>query len=165
MPEGDQTTTQSWDPDADFSSAFQQLIAEVFRFHGMALAAGDRVIRDLGLSVGRAQAMAVIRNEPLTVAQISRRLGLARQSVQSNVNQLRKQGLVRTLDNPQHRRAPLITLTAAGAEIMAILAQRQADLAENFTAGLDITTEDLGSMSRKLRLMRETAARKLKPRR
>lgn len=147
-----------WRPEADFDAAFQRVVSEVFRFRGMLLAAGERSIRDLNISVGCWQAMAVIRNEAMTVADISRRLGLARQSIQLNVNRLREQELVETLPNPGHRRAQLIGLTPGGIEIMNILRQRQGQLAAKFTRDLGYSIEDLNFLAEHLSNMRERAA-------
>jgi DNA-binding MarR family transcriptional regulator len=51
---------------------------------------------------------------PLTVAQIARAWRLARQSVQRVADLLERDGLVTYEDNPAHRRAKLVQLTAAG---------------------------------------------------
>ncbi|MDP6415576.1 MAG: hypothetical protein QGG54_11230, partial [Gammaproteobacteria bacterium] len=62
----------AWGPDVDFDTAFQFLVSEVFRFRGTLLSAGEQATRDLNITVGCWQAMAVIRDEAMTVATISR---------------------------------------------------------------------------------------------
>lgn len=145
-------------PEIDFDTAFQHVVGEVFRFRGMLIAAGERATRDLNISVGCWQAMGVIRDEAMTVADISRRLGLARQSVQQSVNRLRDQELVETIPNPSHRRAPLIRLTASGNNTMNILRRRQAQIAARFTADLGYTEDDLNALAARLRKMWERGA-------
>ena len=146
-----------WSEEHTFNTAFQRLVSEVFRFRGMLLSAGEQATRDLNISVGCWQAMAVIRNDAMTVADISRRLGLTRQSVQLSVNRLRDQKLVTALPNPNHRRAPLIRLTDAGIDAMTILHRRQGEMAERFTRNLGYTIEDLDDLSSHLSKMREQA--------
>ncbi len=141
----------------EFAIAFQHVVAEVFRFRSMLLAAGEQATRDLDISVGCWQAMAVVLREPMTVADISRRLGLTRQSVQLSVNRLLKKNLLETLPNPGHRRASLIKLSPAGTELMDILRQRQSTLAEHFTGNLGYTSEDMQSLAEHLARMREQA--------
>ena len=56
----------------------------------------------------------MVEDASLTVAQIARTLGLARQSVQRVADALEQVGLVTYEDNPRHRRARLVTLTDEG---------------------------------------------------
>jgi len=107
--------------------------------------------------VGCWQAMAVIRDEAMTVANISRRLGLTRQSVQLSVNRLRDQKLVESIPNPNHRRAPLIQLTSNGIKTMDILRKRQSQMAARFTQNLDHSIESLLTLAEDLSKMREKA--------
>ncbi len=51
-----------------------------------------------------------------TVSAIARARSVSRQHVQALVNELLDQGLVKRIDNPHHRRAPLIGLTERGAD-------------------------------------------------
>ena len=148
---------QPWGDEQTFNTAFQRLVSEIFRFRGMLLSAGEQATRDLNISVGCWQAMAVVRNEAMTVADISRRLGLTRQSVQLSVNRLRDMGLVEALPNPNHRRAPLIKLTDSGIETMTLLHNRQQEMADQFTEGLGYTIRDLDELSAELGKMRERA--------
>ncbi len=54
----------------------------------------------------------------MTVAQIARTLGLARQSVQRVADALEGTGLVSYEDNPRHRRARLAGLTPEGRAVL-----------------------------------------------
>jgi DNA-binding MarR family transcriptional regulator len=149
------------DPRDDFEPAyletFQRLIGEVFRFASQILAAGDQLGQNIDITVARWQALGVILYEPATVAEMSRRIGLTRQSVRETVNQLRKQGLVQSRSNPAHRRAPLIEMTPKGREVMEILLQRQAMITGWFTNNLDISCEDIQALVTRLQTMREQA--------
>jgi DNA-binding MarR family transcriptional regulator len=52
--------------------------------------------------------------QPITVAQIARRMGLARQGVQRIVNELVKLGILCFETNIDHKRAPLVSISDAG---------------------------------------------------
>jgi DNA-binding MarR family transcriptional regulator len=72
-----------------------------------------------------------------TVAQIGRSLGHPRQLIQRAANSLRDAGLIETVDNPDHKRAPLLKPTDKG-----IALKRQADktaekIAEQLMPALD----------------------------
>lgn len=141
----------------DFLRSFQRLIGEIFRLNGQLLATADRLSKDLDVSTARWQVIAVIRSETLTVAGISRRLGLTRQSVQRTANALRDQGMVEFRDNPDHRTSPLIRLTKHGEQTMKVLLERQRTLTGHFTDDLNLTVEELNEISTRLRMMREHA--------
>jgi len=144
-------------PSVEFVQAFQRLVGEVFRLNGQLLNTADLLSKDLEVSTARWQTIAVIRYEPITVAAISRRLGLSRQSVQQTVNRLEKQGIVEFVDNPDHKTSPLVQLTTQGTEIMNILEERQTRLTAHFTGGLGYTIEELDELTGRLRHMREHA--------
>lgn len=144
-------------PSVEFVRAFQRLVGEVFRLNGQLLATADLLSKDLEVSTARWQTLAVIRYEPITVAALSRRLGLSRQSVQQTVNRLVKQGLVEFTDNPDHRTSPLTRLTGRGREIMEILLDRQTRLTAQFTGGLGYTVDEIDHLTNQLRHMREHA--------
>ena len=139
--------------------AFQRLIGEVFRLNGRFLATADRFAQDLEVGPAGWQTVAVIRNEPMTVPQISRRLGLRRQSVQRNVNVLKGLGIVELRPNPAHKRAHLVKLTKKGQKLMDVLRKLQVDLTREFTENLNLSTEDLEKLSTSLTRLREHAER------
>lgn len=94
--------------------AFSSLVPKVFRLNGLLEAEGDALTRPAGQTTARWQLLAMVENEPATVAQTARAVGLARQSVQRVADVLEAEGLVAYRDNPRHRRARLVDLTPAG---------------------------------------------------
>lgn len=92
------------------------LILETFRLNGRLLAAGDKVVKHLGLSSARWQVLGAIHFSeiPQTVAGLARNMGLTRQAVQRIANELEKDGLLAFEHNPQHRRAKLVVFTDRG---------------------------------------------------
>jgi DNA-binding MarR family transcriptional regulator len=95
-------------------AAFTTLVLEVFRLNGALLDAGDALTRPVGQSSARWQVMGCIDESALSVAQIARVMGLARQSVQRVANLLVADGLAEFTDNPVHKRAKLLHLTKTG---------------------------------------------------
>jgi DNA-binding MarR family transcriptional regulator len=94
--------------------AFSELVVRLFRLNGLLAAEGETLARPTGQTTARWQVLAMVEDGPLTVAQIARTLGLARQSVQRVADALEEVGLVTYEDNPRHRRARLVTLTDEG---------------------------------------------------
>ncbi len=115
------------------------LILEVFRLNGGLVAAGDDLVRSLGLTSARWQVLGAISlaPAPMSVAQIARTMGLARQSVQRLVNELVEDGILRLADNPDHARARLVQLTQRGDTLYAAADKRQAPWAASLAEGVD----------------------------
>jgi DNA-binding MarR family transcriptional regulator len=106
--------------------AFTELILEIFQFNGRLLGAGDRLAKSLGLTSSRWQVLGAIEKQPLSVAQIARNMGLARQNVQRLADVLQEEGFVAYTPNPDHQRAKLACLSDKGQRAMKQLARRQA---------------------------------------
>jgi DNA-binding MarR family transcriptional regulator len=85
-------------------TALTELILETFRLNGRLLAAGDALVRDLGLTSARWQILGAIALSPvpLPVAHIARNMGLTRQSVQKLVNELQSDGIERFVVTRTH---------------------------------------------------------------
>ncbi len=107
--------------------ALTRLILEVFRLNGALLAAGNHLTKPFGLTSARWQVMGAIdqAGRPLTVAQIARRMGLARQGVQRIAKDLEQLGMVHLEANPDHKRAPLVSISDAGSRVMARIDKAQ----------------------------------------
>lgn len=112
------------------------IIVETFGLNGRLLAAGDRLTKDLGLSSARWQVLASADGEKRTVADIARRMGLRRQSVQRTVNSLLRDGFVVLEHNPNHRRAKLVELTESGHSALEETFRRESEMANNIARGL-----------------------------
>jgi DNA-binding MarR family transcriptional regulator len=114
------------------------LVIEVFRLNGDLIEAGDALVHDLGLTSARWQVLGAITLSPtpLPVAHIARNMGLARQSVQRVVDDMRADGLVRLQPNPHHRRAPLVAMTPRGEAAYEQATARKDLWADGLTEGL-----------------------------
>lgn len=142
------------------SEALTNLIVEIFRLNGALLLEGNRLAEPFGLSSARWQVLGAIElaGRPLTVAQIARRMGLTRQGVRRVVNDLEELGMVVFSPNPDHRRAPLVSLTAGGAESLAGTDRAQSRWANALAEGL---TER--QVTRALELLRTVRERLERP--
>ena len=116
--------------------ALTSLILETFRLNGALLASGNQLTKPFGLTSARWQVLGPIAEGILTVAQIARRMGLARQGVQRIVNDLVDLGLVALEPNIDHKRAPLVVLTEAGKEVMTEVDKAQAAWVNKLADGL-----------------------------
>jgi DNA-binding MarR family transcriptional regulator len=123
-------------------SAVTELILETFQLNGLLLEAGDRLTAPLGLTSARWQVLGAIKeqNQPLTVAQIGRRMGLSRQNVLRIATELEKLGFISFEENPDHKRARLVVLTPSCLEALEKLDIVQAGWANELASGMSETT-------------------------
>jgi len=145
--------------------ALTDLILDLFRLSSRMLAAGDRLVADLGLTSARWQILgAVVAAErPQPVAWLARNLGANRQNVQRIVNDLRSEGLVAFETNPHHRRAQLVVLTDKGKQAFEAAMRLQAPWINGLSEGLlvkDIKTvhQVVTALRRKLESSEEAEA-------
>lgn len=122
------------------ANALGELAMESFRLNSMLLAAGDRLGRDMQVTSSRWQVLGALINAgtPLTVAQIARKMGIKRQSVQRIADWLWEQQLVEYESNPRHRRAKLVQPTEKGIKTHDRLEGRRAVWADDVASELDI---------------------------
>lgn len=100
----------------DAGAALSGSVLDLFKLSSRMLAAGDRLVANLGLTSARWQVLGTIvaADRPQPVAWLARDMGANRQNVQRIVNDLEKEGLVAFAPNPHHRRASLVELTDRG---------------------------------------------------
>jgi len=136
--------------------ALSELWVRVFQLDGLFSAAGDALARPAGQTSARWQVMAAIEDGPATVAQIARRLRLARQSVQRVADLLDADGIAAYEDNPGHRRAKLLRLTETGAQALRRIQAGQRRWAN--ALGAEIGERDLRQASNVLTRVLDTLA-------
>lgn len=122
---------------------FTDLILEMFRLNGALIAAGNHLVEDLGLTSARWQVLGGLTDGPASVADIARKMGLTRQSVQRIADRLMEEGFAATAPNPAHRRAKLYTLTSHGEAVMAEVSRRQIEWSNRIAEAID--SEDLAA--------------------
>lgn len=145
--------------------AATELILATFRANGSLLEAGDVLSAGEGLTSARWQVLGAIAMSdwPLTVPQIARRMGLARQSVHATVNRLVRDGLLELAPNADHRRSPLVRMTKRGSATYDSIDAKQTLWINELTRGLprrDLETARrvLEELSRRLEARGERAA-------
>jgi DNA-binding MarR family transcriptional regulator len=121
--------------------AFTTLVVKILRLNGHLTAAGDALSRPAGQSSARWQVMGVAEHGPVTVAQIARVLGLARQSVQRVADLLERDGLAGYIPNAADRRADLLELTAEGLDALRAIQAAQRTWAD--ALGAEIGADEL----------------------
>ncbi|XXX72132.1 MarR family transcriptional regulator [Sorangium sp. So ce134] len=122
------------------ATAFSELVIEVFRVNGLALEAGDLLARPSGLTSARWQVLGVVDHGPAPVSNVARMMGLTRQSVQQIADALEREGFVEYIENPHHRTAKLISMTAAGREALRQVEARHAAWADRLGKRLDLAS-------------------------
>ncbi len=101
-------------PRTPAGDAFTTLLGQVIALTRRFTAVGEALAKPAGQTLARWLVLEVVQEKPATVAQIARRLHLARQSVQRLADLLVRDGLAAYQDNPAHRRAKLVRLTPEG---------------------------------------------------
>ncbi|MGW4483349.1 MarR family winged helix-turn-helix transcriptional regulator [Amycolatopsis sp. NPDC004368] len=140
----------------DRAQRLTQLVNDVFLTNGTLLATGDALTAPAGLTAAQWQVLGFLEDGPATAADLARRRGLRRQSVQETVNRLLRNGMLTRADNPSDARAPLLHLTPAATTALHELGARQARWADAVAAGLP--PEDLEVTLRTLHRLRERLA-------
>jgi DNA-binding MarR family transcriptional regulator len=129
----------------------------VFRLDGALTAAGDELAKPAGQTTARWRVLASVEDAPATVSQIARAWGLARQSVQRVADALVREGWARYEENPGHRRAQLLRLTARGRRALGRIQEAQRPWAD--ALGAEIGEPDLrrasSILARVLQALRE----------
>jgi DNA-binding MarR family transcriptional regulator len=135
------------------AETFTRVIDAVFACNGGFLAAGDALTGPVGLTAAQWQVLGFLEDGPATAAEVARRRGLRRQSVQETVNRLLRNGMLDRLPNPADARAPLLSLTRRAEEALRGLGAAQVEWAEEVSAA--VSRDDLETTLRTLRRLRE----------
>lgn len=130
-------------------SALTALVLDLFRLNGELVSTGDALVQDLGLTSARWQVLGTVARSPMPapVAHLARTMGLTRQAVQRQVDDLRSDGFVCLEINPHHQRAMLVVMTDRGEDVYRKASERQLRWVEQLATGLSPdavkTTADL----------------------
>jgi len=102
------------DPETAAGAALTDVILTTFRLHGRLMEAAQDMAAAGELTAAWWQVIGGVLDEPRTVAEIARRMGMTRQSVQRVADLLVDRELAEYRDNPAHRRAKLLACTEPG---------------------------------------------------
>ena len=102
------------------------LVLLVFRLERGFMDAAEAIAAPAGLTAARWKVLGAVLDEPRTVAEIGRTMGLTRQSVQRLADVLVDEGLAAYHDNPAHRSAKLVAPSRSGRAAIDRLRERHA---------------------------------------
>lgn len=111
----------------------------VFEVNGLIIRAGEQISRPLGQSSARWQVLGRV-HRPMTVSDVARDIGLARQSVQRTTDVLAAEGLVRFRAHPTDKRTQLVEVTGKGSKVLSEIYRRQVAWSDELLHRLDLDT-------------------------
>lgn len=117
------------------------VIVSTFRLNGRLLEIAQRLAAEGGLTAAWWQVLGGVLDEPRTVAEIGRWMGMTRQGVQRVADLLVEHELAEYRRNPSHRRAKLVACTEAGYWAIRRIALAQHPWANRI--GAEVGTEEL----------------------
>jgi DNA-binding MarR family transcriptional regulator len=101
-------------PLTEAGEALTDVILATFRLNGRLMDVARQRARAGGLTATEWQVLGGVLDEPRSVAEIGRRMGMTRQGVQRVADRLVDHGLAEYRPNLAHRRAKLMACTEAG---------------------------------------------------
>jgi DNA-binding MarR family transcriptional regulator len=138
-----------------------RLVRDVIETAVAARRSDERLARANGQTQARSNVLGAIAAVDATVPRVARLLGVTRQSVQRVVDDLVEDGQAVVVPNPEHRRSPLVQLTALGTATRRAIARSTAEHRAGIAATLD--PADVETTSRTLRRLRDSLLDGAKP--
>jgi DNA-binding MarR family transcriptional regulator len=128
------------------------VIIATFQLDGRLMDIARRLARAGGITATEWRVLGGVLDEPHSVAQVARLMGMTRQAVQRVADQLVDRGLAEYRPNPAHRRAKLLACTEAGHWTIRRIALSQRPWADRIGApvGAAELSETLATMRRLL---------------
>jgi DNA-binding MarR family transcriptional regulator len=99
---------------SEAGTVLTDVILETFRLNARLLEVAQGFAAEGGMTAAWWQVLGGVLDEPRSVADVGRRMGVTRQSVQRIADVLVERGLAEYRPNPAHRRAKLLACTEAG---------------------------------------------------
>ena len=116
----------------DAKQDLSTLALSIFELNGHFLAIAEHIATQANLTATRWQILGAVENHPFTQAEVARKMGITRQSVQRTSNQLIDDGLLETIENPSHQKAKLLRPTSKGYEVLSKITPFHKAYAEEF---------------------------------
>jgi DNA-binding MarR family transcriptional regulator len=101
-------------PQSEGGALLTELVLETFRLNARFLEAAQELAKAGELTAAWWQVLGGVIDEPRSVADVGRRMGVTRQAVQRIADLLVERGLAEYRPNPAHRRAKLLACTEEG---------------------------------------------------
>lgn len=128
-------------PVSETGAAMTDLVLETFRLHARLMDAAQRLAAEGDITAAWWQVLGGVLDQPRTLPDIGRRMGVSRQAVRRVADLLVDRGLAAYRPNPAHRRAQLLACTEAGYWAVRRIGLAQAPWAERI--GATVGAEDL----------------------
>jgi DNA-binding MarR family transcriptional regulator len=146
-------------PRTEAGDALTDVIMATFRLNGRLMDIAQRLARAGGLTATEWRVLGGVLDEPHSVAEIGRLMGMTRQGVQRVADQLVDRGLAEFRPNPAHRRAHLLACTQAGYWAIRQIALVQRPWADQIAANVGATElQDTVTTMRRTLVALEAAA-------
>jgi DNA-binding MarR family transcriptional regulator len=137
-------------PATEAAGVLTDVILTTFRLNARLMEAGQNIAARGGITVAWWQVLGGILDEPRSIPEIGRRMGMTRQGVRRVADLLVERGLAEYRPSPVHGRAQLLTTTEAG-----YWAIRQISLVQHPWADELAGQLDLGDLTTTLETMRQ----------
>ncbi|MBD2760886.1 MarR family transcriptional regulator [Yimella sp. cx-573] len=125
-------------PVSETGAAMTELVLETFRLNARLNEAAQRLADQGGMTAAWWQVLGGVLDEPRTLAETGRRMGVSRQAVRRIANILVERGIAEYRPNPAHRRAQLLACTEAGYWAIRQIGLVQAPWAERIGAAVGV---------------------------
>ena len=102
------------DPATPAGTALTDMILTTFRLNARLMEAAQELAAAGGITAAWWQVLGGVLDQPRTLAEIGRQMGMTRQGVRRVADLLVAEGLAELRPNPAHRRAQLLACTEAG---------------------------------------------------
>jgi DNA-binding MarR family transcriptional regulator len=126
-------------PRTEAGEALTEAIIATFRLNGRLMDIAQRLAHAGDLTATEWRVLGGVLDEPHSVAEIGRLMGMTRQGVQRVADQLVDRGLAEYRPNPAHRRAKLLACTQAGYWAIRQIALVQRPWADQIAANIGAT--------------------------
>ena len=126
-------------PRTEAGDALTDVIIATFRLNGRLMDIAQRLARAGGLTATEWRVLGGVLDEPHSVAEIGRLMGMTRQGVQRVADGLVDRGVAEYRPNPAHRRAHLLACTEAGYWAIRQIALVQRPWADQIAADVGVT--------------------------
>lgn len=124
----------------DAARIYQDLYEEIRKMHNRLRFLGDHIHHEDGqTSAKRSLLWSLYEEGETTVPQLAAERLVSRQIIQTQVNLLLEEGLVKFVPNPRHKRSKLLALTAAGKKLVEKMRDRETELLQQIGSPLSAT--------------------------
>ncbi|MET0378399.1 MAG: MarR family transcriptional regulator [Spongiibacteraceae bacterium] len=126
--------------DSDAYKLMEQISLYIFKLNGLLQDEAVKTIRDTKITNQRWRILGTVIREShsITVPQIAREMGNARQGIQRAVDSMVQDGLLEYRSNRNHAKSKIVALTAEGKAVYASMMEKERALIEGLAKDIEI---------------------------